>query len=186
MVHWFLNAHDFLPYDHYEAIDSIDYDALYDVGKRALLFDVDNTIIPYDESMPSARVRELFDTIAAKGFFVVLISNNNASRIAPFAQALGLPYVAMAKKPLKRGFKRALSKIPTTYNLREVLVIGDQLMTDVYGASRVGISTILVTPIKRKSEKWYTKINRKIEEKMLEKIKRKYPEQFEALRLSKR
>ncbi len=186
MIHYFLNAHQFLPYDHKRDIFSINYDSLYEVGKRVLLFDVDNTIIPYDESLPDQRVKALFDMIKDKGFFVVLISNNNASRIAPFAKALDLPYVAMAKKPLKRGFKRALQTIEIPYDLREVLLVGDQLMTDVYGASRLGVSTILVTPIKRKSEKWYTKINRRIETKMLEKIKREYPSQYESLRLFER
>ena len=68
----------------------------------------------------------------------------------------------------------------------EVVIIGDQLMTDIYGANRFGVYNILVNPLKRKTEKWYTRFNRKIEIKMLEKIKKKNKKEYNELNLSKR
>ena len=66
------------------------------------------------------------------------------------------------------------------------MIIGDQLMTDIYCANRFHAYSILVNPLMKKTEKWYTKMNRKTEVKMLEKIKTKYPEKFNELSLDKR
>ena len=43
-------------------------------------------------------------------------------------------------------------------------------MTDILGSNRVGLDGILVKAIKRKTEKWYTKLNRKREENVLRRI----------------
>ena len=68
----------------------------------------------------------------------------------------------------------------------KVIVIGDQLMTDIWAANRFGVYNILVNPLKKKTEKWYTKINRKTEYKMLDKIKSNYSQKYKDLRLDMR
>ena len=72
------------------------------------------------------------------------------------------PFICSAKKPLKRGFKKELKAIDHQ-NRAEVVVIGDQIMTDILGGNRMGFYTILVEPILRKSDILPTRINRKME-----------------------
>ena len=83
----------------------------------------------------------------------------------------------MLKKPLKFGFNKALKKAQS--NKSETVLIGDQLMTDVFGAHRFGITAILVKSVKRKSDRKITQMNRKIERFVLKKIKKRYPSLYE-------
>ena len=176
MITLFIDAKKIIPNQHVNTVYEIDYDALLKDDIRALLFDLDNTLIPYDIHVPDERHHAFFKRLKTLGFNVFIISNNHKARIKAFCESLDLPFLASAKKPLKSGFKKALKYLDI--NSEHVVMIGDQLMTDIYGAKRMKLKAILVNPIKRKSEKWYTKINRKLEKKMLKKAKKKYPEDY--------
>ncbi len=167
----------YLPYGVYKTIFDIDYKNLFNQNKRYILIDLDNTIIPYDVSIPNQEHVQFFEELINIGFKVVIISNNKSERVGDFAATLKVPYVSSAAKPLKRGYKKAF-KILNIKDTSLVIAIGDQLMTDVLGGSRVNIDTILVKAIKKKSEKWYTKINRHMERITLNRIKKKYPEVY--------
>ncbi len=186
MIHWFLKTKHFIPDACEKTVFDIDYKALKNKNINVLLFDIDNTLIPYDSTLPDEALKTLFETLKSLGFEVVFISNNHQKRIKRFSDPLNIPYIYSAKKPLKTGFKKAFSKLKTPVNKDEIMLIGDQIMTDVYGAKRFKIKVTLVDPIKRKTEKWYTKINRKIEGKILKKIKKNYPKQYQKLSLNKR
>lgn len=167
----------YLPYGVFKTIYDIDYKSLYDAKKRYILIDLDNTIIPYDITTPKEEHIDFFNDLIKIGFKVIIISNNKSKRVSEFADEVKVPFVCSATKPLKRGYKKAFKLL----NIRDkslVVAIGDQLMTDVLGGSRVGIDTILVKAIKKKSEKWYTKVNRFMEQKTLKRISKKYPEIF--------
>ncbi len=187
MIHFFLRTKLFIPRGHYNTIYDIDFKTLYhNLGKRLLLIDLDNTLIPYDEIKASEKQKTFVKSLKAMGYEVVIVSNNRGYRVKHYADDLGVPYIASAKKPFKSGFKKALRHADAHYEKGEMLVIGDQLMTDVYGAKRSKIDVVLVKPIKKKTEKWYTRLNRYIEKKMFKKIKKKYPEVYEALKLDDR
>ncbi len=186
MIHWLLKTRHFVPNSHYDTVHDIDFDALYQEGKRVLLVDLDNTLIPYDETLPNKKLKAFIESIKHVGFEVVIISNNRLPRVKHFSDAVDVSYVASAKKPLKCGFKRAMQHTETFYEKAQVCMIGDQLMTDVFGSRRMGYDCLLVMPIKKKTEKWYTKFNRRVETNMLRKIKRKYPSAYKRLALEKR
>ncbi len=186
MVHWFLKTKHFIPDAHEKTIYDIDYKALKTANITVLFFDIDNTLIPYDLALPTEPLINHFDTLAKYGFKIVFVSNNHYRRIKKFSEALGYPFVHSAKKPSKFGLKRALKMLDVKVEKSEIMFVGDQLMTDVYGAKRFGINVTLVEPIKRKTEKWYTKINRYIETKMLKKIQKKYPDKYDNLKLDTR
>ncbi len=186
MIHIFLPYKKFIPKCNVRRIEDIDFDFFYKEGKRLLLLDIDNTLMPYDQTLPPKELVAFLEGLTKKGFEIVLVSNNNRGRIEPIARALDLPGIWHAKKPLKMGFKKALRLKNKRFEKPQTLVIGDQIMTDVFGANRTGIDVCLVKPIKKKSEKWYTKLNRKVEEKMLEKIARKDPDHYFKLDLDER
>jgi HAD superfamily phosphatase (TIGR01668 family) len=104
------------------------------------------------------------------GIFVTVVSNNKLKRVKMFSDPLGIPYIYGARKPMRRAFRKALK----TMNLKkeEVVVIGDQLLTDVLGGNRLGLHTILVVPVAQ-TDGFVTKFNRRVERRILSWMKRK-------------
>jgi HAD superfamily phosphatase (TIGR01668 family) len=173
----FLKFEKFIPYDCYKTVYDIDYNKLYEKGTRIILMDIDNTLIPYDVVSPDERLIALIKSILSIGIKIVFISNNHKNRVEAFASRFNADYVHSAWKPLKKGYKRAL-KLTNHNHINEIIAIGDQVMTDVLGANKVGIKCILVKPLKIVNEKWYTKLNRKIENRIIEKLKKKHYEAY--------
>ncbi len=172
MIFHFIKITKFIPTMSVKTIFDIDYIKLYADGKRIMLLDLDNTLIPYDMEYASSETRDLLLNIQKTGFQIIIISNNKKLRVMKFCENLSFNYVYSAKKPLKIGFKKALKLLSDKIDKNSVIAIGDQIMTDVYGSSRFGIDSILVHPLKKKSEKWYTKLNRRNEKSILKRIKK--------------
>ncbi len=172
----------FIPNSYYKSIFDIPYDKLYEEGYRLILTDLDNTLISYRETLPNDQIRRLKERIEAIGFEFILVSNSKKERVDNFAKDFNIPYVKFATKPLKRGIKKAIKKVATKkYNNNQIIIMGDQLITDILGGNRCGITTFLIEPIERESEAKVTKRNRKIERYFLKKIKKKYPIEYEKL-----
>lgn len=159
----------FIPFDVYADIYKIDYNKLYEEGRKIILFDLDNTIISYKVQNPCEKAVDLFKKLKDMGFIVVLISNNYSKRVDVASQVLEVYGLAKAKKPLKMGYKRIMKKYDIK-DKREVIAIGDQILTDVFGGQRIGIDVILCNAILNDGEKWYTKMNRNLENRIIEKI----------------
>ena len=171
----------FIPYDVYESIYSIDYDKLLIEGKKVIIFDLDNTIMPYHIKKPTEIVRLFMDSLKEKGFIPILMSNNHKRRITRVGKFLDIDFIYDAKKPFKFGYHKVLN-LYKEYKKKEFICIGDQIITDVYGANRVGLDCILVKPILLENEHWYTKINRMTERKIINKFKIKNPSIFTKIR----
>ncbi len=186
MIHKLLKTKKFIPNEFHDTFFDIDFKDLYQKGYRVILTDLDNTLITYAEFIPTEKIINKLDSIRNLGFEIFIISNNHSPRINAFLKDTDYLGIGNARKPLSVGFKKILKLSKNNYNKEQIIIIGDQLMTDIYGANRFGAYSILVNPLKRKTEKWYTKLNRKIELKMLEKIKNKAFEKYNELNLSKR
>ena len=139
----------FYPDEYVDSSYGIDYQALYDRGIRGLLFDIDNTLVPHGKP-ETQRAVELFRRLHGMGFETCLISNNQKPRVEPFAKALESRYLFDAHKPSRKNYLKAMEEMGT--DRRTTVFIGDQLFTDVYGAKRSGIYSILVKPIHPKEE----------------------------------
>ncbi|MGI6359799.1 MAG: YqeG family HAD IIIA-type phosphatase [Acholeplasmatales bacterium] len=178
-----MRVNKYIPTFVYKSVYDIDFLSIYNKEKiRFIILDIDNTLAPYDEDTPTEEAKKLIKDLLAIGFELILISNNNKKRVLKYSEPLGLKAIYFALKPLKRGFKKGLKSASKPYKKEEVLVIGDQLMTDIYGANRMGFKTILVEPIKRKSDILTTRINRLRERRVLKKIKKHNYEKYEELR----
>ncbi len=152
-----------------ESVFKINYKKLYEKGIRNIIFDVDNTLISYDESEPNKRLIKLFSYIEKLGFTIFLVSNNTHQRISYFSKNLDFHVVANSNKPLPFKVRRSLKG--HTINRCNTVIIGDQLMTDVLVSKFLKIRSILVSPISLK-DMWYTKPSRKIENFLLQFDKR--------------
>jgi hypothetical protein len=172
----------FYPDDYKKTVFDIDFKILKTKNIKNIFIDLDNTLIPYDLTKPDKKTFELFDKLHDLDFEVFIISNNRKDRVKQFANMVRSRYVYSAQKPFKSGFRRALKKIGNP-DPKSVCLIGDQFMTDVLGGKRMGFYVIVVDAIKRDNEKWYTKYNRKIEKKLLERLRRNDIEFYERLKL---
>lgn len=144
--------------DYYHtSVYDIDLGLLKDKGIKNLLVDLDNTLVPWGEDVVDSKLMEWLDSLSEKGFNVCVLSNNKEERAAGLCGVFGIPYVAFAKKPLKKAFRNGLAKLGARKN--ETAVIGDQMFTDILGGNLSGLSTILVVPLSKK-EFWGTKIAR--------------------------
>ena len=140
---------NFYPNEYRKSTYYIDFKKYYEMGYRGILFDVDNTLVPHG-APPDDRVRELFRQLKEIGFKTCLISNNKEERVKPFADELETKYICNAHKPSRKSYQKAFDLLET--GREQTMFVGDQVFTDVYGANRVKMYTILVRPIHPKEE----------------------------------
>ena len=172
-----------LPTYVFKSIYDIDFNALYAKGKRVILFDLDNTIATYNELEPSDKHIEFRNMLYNIGFKVYIVSNNNGNRISKFTEKFIIDgFLLMAKKPFPKKTNNFLKKFHI--NKEETIFVGDQILTDIVCANNVGIDSILVKTIDKTSQKWYTKINRLREKRIIKKLVNKnLPNAIEVLEL---
>ena len=127
----------------------IDFEKLYEEGYRGLIFDIDNTLVPHG-APADARAIALFDRLKKIGFKCCLISNNQEPRVKMFNEPIQVDYVYNAHKPSTKNYRKAMEIMGTDET--NSVFIGDQLFTDVWGANRTGLYSILVKPINPKEE----------------------------------
>ncbi len=148
----------------FDNVTDVDIGFLMRHGIKAVLLDIDNTLTQHNGTEPYDGVREWVDSIKSAGVKAAIISNaKDENRVRLFAEKLGIDdYIWHAKKPSKKGFLY-LAKV-LRVNKSEVLVIGDQLFTDILGANLAGlaVSTALVKA-KDKKEPIIIKIKRILE-----------------------
>ncbi|MFC5703718.1 YqeG family HAD IIIA-type phosphatase [Cohnella faecalis] len=160
-----------LPDQIVNTVFDIDLNALKSQGVRGIITDLDNTLVSAKTALATPELIAWLDRVEKAGFKVVILSNNNGSRVSKFAEPLGIPFIPMARKPQGKSFRKALVLLELSAN--QAVVVGDQMMTDVLGGRRMGLHTILVTPIARGEEGWGTRINRRIEKFALARLSRK-------------
>ncbi len=137
-----------------------DLASIWKGGKRGLLVDADNTLLPFGTLDLKDDFRGWLDNALAMGFNIVVFTNNFGTRAAKIQKTIGLPIVYGWVKPFPWGMARALRAIGLPR--REVLLFGDQLFTDILGANLCGIDSVLVEPLAAKDSVW-TGLMRKLE-----------------------
>lgn len=154
----------FLPNEHVKSIYDIQPEALKTRGIKGIITDLDNTLVPWDVENATPEVEQWLQLMKEHDINVTILSNNNMDRVKAFSDPLGTPYVYSARKPLGSAFK----KVAKEMNLKkeQIVVIGDQLLTDVLGGNSAGFYTILVVPIVESDAK-ITQFNRRIERMLL-------------------
>ncbi|MCI8290705.1 MAG: YqeG family HAD IIIA-type phosphatase [Clostridia bacterium] len=131
-----------------------------------LILDVDNTLIDYYRNMIDG-LEKWCEEIKQEGIKCIILSNSNKKdKVETVAKKLDIDYIMFAKKPMKSGFKRALEKLELKNS--QVAVVGDQLFTDVLGAKRMNMFSILVKQVAEK-DIFITKVKRPIENAIIKK-----------------
>lgn len=144
---------------------------------QGIILDIDNTLIDKEKNMLSG-VKEWIKELKNNNIKVCIVSNTNKKlKAEKIAQKLNVPYIFFAMKPLKKSFNKA-KRILEIEDNKHIAVIGDQIMTDVFGANRSQMYSILVKPIS-KEDITVTKINRVLEKIILKKYNKKYGNKIE-------
>ena len=112
-------------------------------------FDIDNTLVPHG-APADERAKKLFAHLKELGFSCCLLSNNKEPRVKMFNDDVQVQYIFKAGKPKCFGYEKAMERMGTDRS--NTLFVGDQIFTDVCGANRTGIRTIMVRYIHPKEE----------------------------------
>lgn len=152
-----------------ESIYKINYQKLKEKKIKCLLFDLDNTCVPFHINKTPKQLKELMKQLTNQGFLVILFSNSPKKRVDQFKE-LNIILHPSSRKPFSKKFISILKQ----YQLKkeEVCIVGDQLFTDILGGNKVGIYTCLVNPL-TKEDFILTKITRILEKIMFLKMKKK-------------
>lgn len=163
-----------------DSITQINESILKNYDIKAVLLDIDNTLSPNNSLKSFDGVDIWLNNIKNMGINIMIISNNNELRVKDFAKALNIDYyISNAKKPHRFGFNKAISML--NINRENILVIGDQIFTDILGANLVGMKSILVEP-RDKNEPFYVKLKRCFELPLKAIFKFKYKKDWIKLR----
>lgn len=136
---------------------NLDLERLVRLGIRVLVCDIDNTLVAHDMADPDEAVFTFVDAVKKSGLHMVLLSNNVKERVERFAASLDVATYPFARKPLKKTYVKMMKDM--NCQPHQVAVLGDQLLTDMLGANRVGCYTILTQPVAQRDLRC-TKINR--------------------------
>ena len=139
----------FYPSTECKSTYDIDFQRMYDLGYRGIIFDIDNTLVPHGAPADEKAIA-LFEKLREIGFQTLLLSNNKEPRVKSFCEQVGSDYIFKAGKPKKTGYEKAMERMGTTKET--TFFVGDQLFTDVWGAKRTGLYSVLVKPIHPKEE----------------------------------
>lgn len=153
----------FTPTFYQPLVFSIPLKALKAEGIRIILCDLDNTLAAFDEKTPSKKVISFVEACHQAGFTFIIVSNNKSDRVLDYATLLKVPFLSNAKKPFPAKVLKFLDE--KGYDKKEVVIIGDQLLTDVWLAYRLGIRSIFVNPLVP-YDHWPTRINRFFEKRI--------------------
>jgi len=142
------------------ALTDVDVETLAAAGIRAVILDLDNTLVAWHAESPSPDVAAWVVRLHAAGLSACIVSNNLTGRARIIARSLGVSVVVGAIKPAPWALRRAMALMRSTP--ATTALIGDQLFTDILGGNLVGVHTILVEPLSR-SEFFTTKVVRALE-----------------------
>ena len=161
------------PNQHLKKVEQITIQFLEKNNIKALILDVDNTLIDYNRTMKESVI-QWAKALKKQGIKLYILSNtNHKEKVEEVANKLEVPYRNLAKKPLKAGFLKVQKELQE--KPENIAVVGDQIFTDVIGGNRCNMYTILVDPINPK-DFWYTAWKRPLENKIKERYQQKTKE----------
>ena len=151
------------PNEYFNKVEEITIEFLKKNKIKALILDIDNTLIDYNRKM-SPSVQQWAKELKGQGMKLYILSNtNNREKVEEVANTLEIPYRNLAKKPFKSGFFKVQKELGE--KCENIGVVGDQIFTDIIGGNRCNMFTILVNPINEK-DFWYTAWKRPLENRI--------------------
>ena len=160
----------FIPFAHAQSIYEVPSDFFVKNGVRLLLIDLDNTLDSYRLRQPTERAVNIIKAINETGVTPVIVSNNREKRVKGYANEAGVECIFSAHKPFSRRIRNFLKEKGVSND--EVMLVGDQLMTDVLAAKGAHIRVLLTEKVV-KEDQWTTHINRLFDRLIRKHLKKK-------------
>lgn len=147
----------YVPFAVANSIYEIDIGFFKEQGVKILLADLDNTLDSYKLYHPTERAVKFAEDVQKEGITLVIVSNNRGKRVSTYANDLGLPYISSAGKPFGHKIRKYIKE--HGWDVKDMMLVGDQMITDVAAAKRVGLRVVLTNKIV-KEDQWTTHFNR--------------------------
>ncbi len=158
------------PKAYFDKIEKITIEFIKRNQLKALILDMDNTLINYKKEMPE-NIEKWAKDLKGQGTKLYILSNTNKkAKVKDIAEKLDIPYRSFAAKPLKIGFLKVQKELG--YKPEQIGVVGDQIFTDIIGGNRCNMFTILIDAIDNK-DFWYTLWKRPLEKMLKKKFRKK-------------
>ncbi|MBO4366170.1 MAG: YqeG family HAD IIIA-type phosphatase [Clostridia bacterium] len=142
-------------------------DLLWIRGFRGVVFDIDNTIAPYEIEEPTEQMKAYLFSLRDRGIRIAFVSNNHGDRVRQFNRELGFTVICKAGKPFSKGTRAAIKSFGLPKS--QVVSNGDQHFTDCLSAHLAGIPFYLVPPIRDKRTLLF-RVKRKLEKPLLKSL----------------
>ena len=154
----------------FRAFDEITPAFLRELGVKAILADIDNTLAPYEQPEPDERIKGWIASLAEAGIGIAFVSNNDWERVELFNRSLGVPAYAKSGKPFKKNLIKAMNDLGGT--LETTVMLGDQLLTDALAGHNLGVRCLIVPPIRDKKNAFF-RFKRWLEKPVVRKFKKR-------------
>ncbi len=138
------------PKEYLSSVYEITFEKLKKLNIDTVVFDIDNTLVPYWIKEPDNKLKAFFKKLQDKGIKLGVLSNSKEERSRIFCSPINIPYVFKAKKPGITGFHKIMGKLNS--KSEKTMLVGDQIFTDVWCGNRAGAYSILVKPVSKKDE----------------------------------
>ena len=141
---------------------------LKNIGVKAVILDVDNTLAVNKGKIVLGNVPKWLEKMEQSGIKLIILSNAMVDRMSGFAEKIGLEFVGLGLNPLPFGYFRAAKRMGV--KAKDCAIIGDQLFTDILGGNLAGCKTVLVSPVEMENTKFF-KFKRGMERRLLKRYK---------------
>jgi len=152
------------PEKYFESIYEIDTNDLSKINVDTVIFDIDNTLVPYFIKVPDEKIIRYFKKLKKANIKIGILSNNKEKRVKLFCEKLDVIYEYKAGKPSIKSLKKIIKRLES--KAENTIIIGDQIFTDIWCGNKLGIHTALVKQVSERDE-WITKIKRGAEKIIL-------------------
>lgn len=138
------------PKKYINSVFEIDSNVVKNLGLDTVIFDIDNTLVPYWIKKPDKKLVDYFKELRGNGIKIGVLSNSKEERSRIFCEDVGITYVFRAKKPSTKGFNEIMEKVGSVP--KKSMIIGDQIFTDVWCGNKAGAFSVLVKQVSPKDE----------------------------------
>lgn len=144
-----MDLESIIPDTYEKSVYDINYLKLYESGIKWAVFDVDCTILPFDDIRVPDKLVELFDYIKTVGIIPGLCSSGSYKRVAPVSDILCVNFISNARKPFHGDFRLIKDNLfNKNAKPSETMMIGDSFYLDMIFAQRLGLYKVMVDAVK--------------------------------------
>lgn len=147
-----------------KSVIDVDIDFINKNNIKAVVFDVDNTLVGFKEPNPDDRIKAYIQDLKNNGIKVAVASNNSKHRVSVFCEQIDVPFVYRACKPLPFSVVGLCKKMGV--KTKNTAFVGDQIYTDMLCANLCGMTSVLVDIIDTKENLTF-KIKRALEKPVI-------------------